>query len=100
MPSTRTRELIDRLGTMSAEERHRLTTAARGASSAPNPLALRFPPQARVLDLTTGVLGVVRVGDRDRETNTQRFRVQLDDARIVYRTDRELEPAPANVRGV
>jgi len=87
MATTSTRELIDRLKTMSAEERQRLTTAAHGTSSAPNPLALRFPPQARVLDLTTGVFGVVRVGDRDPETKGQRCGVHLDAPWIPSRPD-------------
>jgi hypothetical protein len=96
MASTRLMESIDRLQRMTEQERRTLGTAAAGVTSASNPLGLRFAAGARVIDLTTGQHGTVTRGARDEATGYERFSVRLADARLVFRTDRELEPDAQN----
>lgn len=91
MATDKVRAVLDSLGAVSAQARERLTRAGEAASTAPNPLGLRFTDGTRVLDLTTGQRGRVQFGQRDAQTNTEVFRVQLADARVVWRTRDELE---------
>jgi hypothetical protein len=84
--------VLDELWKMRAAERTGLGNAALGAVQSRSPIGLRFAPGARVVDLTSGLRGLVQYGDRDPHTSYERFRVQLVDARIVYRSERELEP--------
>jgi hypothetical protein len=95
MPSERLRVLLDSLGPVSDTERARLNAPAAGRSSADNPLGLRHLRGARVVDLVSGMTAVVQYGDRDPQTNVERYRVQLADASVQYRTRDQLEPAPA-----
>lgn len=88
------RAVLDRLRAQSKSDRETLSQAAAARQARLSVSALRFAPGDRVIDLTTGVRGVVRHGDHDPQTNYERFRVELADARIVYRTERELEPSP------
>lgn len=91
----RMRALLDGLGTVNSDERARLSAASRAPSTAANPLGLRFSSGARVLDLVTGKRGLVQSGARDPQTREELFRVQLADARAVYRLATELEPDPS-----
>lgn len=84
--------VLDELAKQTAAQRSGLGNAAIGAMRAQTPIGLRFGNGARVLDLTTGHRGLVQFGDRDPQTHFERYRVELADARIVYRSERELEP--------
>lgn len=92
------RELLDRI----TRERPPLGETPQPAigvdTLARNPLGLLFPPGTRVIDLATGARGTVQSGQRDAANNEQVFRVQLADARAVYRHAGELErdPRPAS----
>lgn len=91
----RMRALLDDLGTVSAKERARLSAASSAPASRDNPLGLRFSNGARVIDLVTGLKGIVTSGARDAQTREELFRVQLADARAVYRLATEIEPDPS-----
>lgn len=97
MATASVRNLIDQLARDRAEQQRRLGTAARGASRADPPSGLRYAAGDRVLDLTTGLEGTVDAGERDPRTRWERYQVRLADARVVFRSEKELErrlPAP------
>lgn len=90
----RMRALLDDLGKANDQERQRLTAASAATRPNANPLGLRFSVGDRVLDLLSGKRGLVQAGDRDPQTNAERFRVQLADASVQYRLREQLEPDP------
>lgn len=100
MASENLKALTDQLGTMNEQERQQLRAAGTAVTSAPSPNALRFPNDARVIDVATGLRAIVTRGDRDPVLNTGRYAVRLADGRLVFRGDAELEadPSPAPVK--
>ncbi|MGB2711409.1 MAG: hypothetical protein WBC33_07815 [Conexibacter sp.] len=99
MTTPEIRSLVDQVKQQNDQERDRLASAASASSAPRNPLGLRFPIGARVLELASGQRGIVQHGDRDPQTNGERYRVQLADARIVLRGGNELEPDPTPAPG-
>jgi hypothetical protein len=95
MASERMRALLDDLGKVGGERLEQLRAAGAVTSPADNPLGLRFANGARVVDLATGTKANVIRGMRDSETGGARYSIRLDDARLVFRVDSELEPDPA-----
>lgn len=98
MTMANNRELIDRLGRMTTEERAEINRAGRIGAAMGNPLGLKFAEGARVLDVATGLRGTVRVPRLAPKGSGGLYNVVLDDGRLVYRVDTELEadstPAP------
>jgi len=95
MAESNVRAMIDQARQRTAEANKKLAEAGAAATSTANPLGLRFPAGARVLDLTTGQQGTVESGARDPRSGDVIVRVALADGRPVYRTERELEAPPA-----
>lgn len=85
------RNLTDRLKRASASDRAAMSAAARAAAATPAARFLRFAVGARVRDLVSGVDGAIVSANRDASTRWEVYGVKLDDARQVFRADRELE---------
>lgn len=94
MASDRMRALVDDLAKSRDRELARLRAGNGAPAPADNPLGLRFAKGARVLDLALGLQAAVTRGERDPLTGAGRYAIRLDDGRLVYRLDSELEPAP------
>lgn len=97
MAENNDRRLIDRLGTVSTSSLQRLRDITDAADAGNLNIGLTRSRGARVLDLLTGLAGVVQDGRRDDQAGAIVFRVQLADLRVVYRTVDELvdDQAPA-----
>lgn len=97
MATNTDQRLIDRLGKVRAASLQRLRDATSASPAANAWAELQWTRGARVIDLLTGLAGVVQDGRRDDQTNQVVFRVQLADLRVVYRTVDELvdDVAPA-----
>lgn len=96
------RTLLDRLGTVSQEERARLRALDVGVTSGGLGTGLKLSAGDRVVDVTTGQRGIVREYHRLVTDSVGLWQVLLSDGRVVYRTERELEldraPTPAPER--
>jgi hypothetical protein len=88
------RELLERL------DRALNSSGDAGAGGAPATAALvvrspyRFARGAAVLDLATGVRGIVIAAPRINAAGVAAYDVRLEDDRVVTRSERELEPDP------
>lgn len=91
------RNLIDRLGKVSAPSLQRLRESSDAAALADRGAGPRWARGARVIDLSTGLAGIVQESRRDDQTAVIVFRVQLADLRVVYRTVAELADDAAAV---
>lgn len=91
------RNLIDRLGKVSAPSLQRLRDISDRAAAADLGVGPRWARGARVIDLSTGLAGVVQEARPDSQTSAIVFRVQLADLRVVYRTVDELADDAAAV---
>lgn len=97
MVTDRVRAVLDDLTSAKDQELERLRASPRSPASTPNPLGLRFAIGARVLDIATGLGGVVTRTLAAAETGRGYYSVRLDDGRLVFRVDSELEPHPVPV---
>lgn len=84
------RNLIDRLGKLSAPSLERLRSQSDAASSSAPANTLRFKTGDRVIDLASGQAGLVQLARRDTQVNDELYTVQLADARVVHRGKDEL----------
>jgi len=101
MAADRLRAILDNLGAAESKELERLRASGSAPAAVDNPLGLRFATGARVIDLVTGLRGVVHSGSRIASTNAELFRIQLVDASTQWRTPAQLEadPSPAPPAG-
>ena len=95
MASDRMRALLDNLAKSKDQELARLRAGNATPAATDNPLGLRFAHGARVLDVSTGVAGVVTREWRESATGGEHYFVRLDDGRLLPRASSELEPHPA-----
>jgi len=90
MATDNNRNLIDRLGKVSAPSLQRLRDISDRAAAADLGVGQRWVRGSRVIDLLTGLKGLVQEARPDSQTNVIVFRVQLADLRVVFRTVDEL----------
>ena len=71
MPTDALRLALERLASLTAEERRQLGASAAAAAAPVSALGLRFATREVVRDLVSGLKGIVERGDRDPETEVR-----------------------------